>query len=107
MVKNRALGLSFSFPRRVVKLKMLTQLDVRTDSIPIRPATFARSAGPSWGKKGRQMRKTDSGLPFYISATTRLASLSIIYSTRNYIIVMILEYPHVPLLSLALDFKLL
>ena len=55
-----------AFPRPVVKLKMLTQLDVRTDSIPIRPATFAGSAGPSGGKKGRQMRKTDGGLPFNI-----------------------------------------
>ena len=81
MVKTRRMQRiwgSLSFPRPVVKLKMLTQLDVRTDSNLIRPATFARSAGPSGGKKGRQMRKTDSGLPFNICATRRLASLSII-----------------------------
>ena len=50
------------------------------------------------------MRKTDSGLPFNICATTRLVSLSFIYSTRNYVFLNIRMY-RLPLLSLALDFK--
>ena len=63
------------------KLNMLTQLDVRTDSIPNRPATFSHkiiALGHPGAKTGRQMRKTDGGLSFNICATTRLASLSII-----------------------------